>query len=444
MVKTVTLTADTPQKITFEGAYPYFWIDNKSASDVYASVGGTPEADADDTYTVAAGSQLRISGGVGNDGITLLGEGKVQIIASTIAACPFKSAPAVGGGGGSDTVDEFLSITSPNPVQNKAIKAELDKKANSKHSHNVADISDFPDIPDETAISGMGFTKNSGDYSKPNGGIPKTDLTADVQASLDKANTALQSYTEKYTGTYSKPSNGIPKADLSIDVQASLEKADTALQKHQSLADCVKTTDSRLSDARTPTAHTHDDRYYTESEIDIKLSSKAGTSSATTSSNGLMTKEMVTKLNGIATNANNYTHPATSGNKHIPSGGSSGQILRWSADGTAVWEDEISDTDYQMQCGAVTVAQSTSSVGLDITFPKKFKSAPLIFLSGSPPSASTGRKYPIIATFSELTAEGFKLTSWLTSSSGLTALNQNITGEVNWAAFGEIEEDENG
>ena len=97
MVKTVTLTADTPQKITFEGAYPYYWIDNKSAGNIYASVGRTPEADTDDTYTVAAGSQLRISGGVGNDGITLLGEGKVQVIASTIAACPFKSASEGGG-----------------------------------------------------------------------------------------------------------------------------------------------------------------------------------------------------------------------------------------------------------------------------------------------------------------------------------------------------------
>ena len=35
-----------------------------------------------------------------------------------------------------------------------------------------------------------------------------------------------------------------------------------------------------------------------------------------------------------------YTHPTTAGNKHIPSGGSSGQILRWSADGTAVWGDD--------------------------------------------------------------------------------------------------------
>lgn len=32
-----------------------------------------------------------------------------------------------------------------------------------------------------------------------------------------------------------------------------------------------------------------------------------------------------------------YSHPTTSGNKHIPSGGSAGQILRWAEDGTAVW-----------------------------------------------------------------------------------------------------------
>lgn len=34
-----------------------------------------------------------------------------------------------------------------------------------------------------------------------------------------------------------------------------------------------------------------------------------------------------------------YTHPVTSGNKHIPAGGASGQILKWSADGTAQWGD---------------------------------------------------------------------------------------------------------
>ena len=63
----------------------------------------------------------------------------------------------------------------------------------------------------------------------------------------------------------------------------------------------------------------------------------------TTSVHGLMTAADKVKLNGIATNANNYTHPTSSGNKHIPSGGSSGKVLRWSADGTAVWGDVPSD-----------------------------------------------------------------------------------------------------
>lgn len=36
-----------------------------------------------------------------------------------------------------------------------------------------------------------------------------------------------------------------------------------------------------------------------------------------------------------------YTHPTNSGYKHIPSGGSDGQILKWSSDGTAKWSDNI-------------------------------------------------------------------------------------------------------
>lgn len=68
-------------------------------------------------------------------------------------------------------------------------------------------------------------------------------------------------------------------------------------------------------------------------------------SDATQSAHGLMSVDDKKKLDGIATNANNYTHPTTSGNKHIPAGGSSGQILRWSADGTAIWGAD-NDTTY--------------------------------------------------------------------------------------------------
>ena len=67
------------------------------------------------------------------------------------------------------------------------------------------------------------------------------------------------------------------------------------------------------------------------------------------------------KLAGIATNANNYTHPASSGNKHIPSGGSAGQILRWSADGTAVWGAD-KDTTYSVMGGASSTADGAQGL----------------------------------------------------------------------------------
>lgn len=44
------------------------------------------------------------------------------------------------------------------------------------------------------------------------------------------------------------------------------------------------------------------------------------------------------KINGTETTV--YTHPTTAGNKHIPSGGKAGQILGYSASGTAAWEDK--------------------------------------------------------------------------------------------------------
>lgn len=44
------------------------------------------------------------------------------------------------------------------------------------------------------------------------------------------------------------------------------------------------------------------------------------------------------KLAGIEVGANNYIHPTSAGNKHVPSGGAAGQILKYGgSSGTAVW-----------------------------------------------------------------------------------------------------------
>ena len=55
------------------------------------------------------------------------------------------------------------------------------------------------------------------------------------------------------------------------------------------------------------------------------------------------------KLDGIANSANNYTHPTTAGNKHIPAGGTTGQILVNTADGSASWSNSSSFLDGRFQ-----------------------------------------------------------------------------------------------
>lgn len=70
-------------------------------------------------------------------------------------------------------------------------------------------------------------------------------------------------------------------------------------------------------------------------------SSKSDHAAATTTDNGFMSSTDKSKLNGIAANANNYSHPTTDGNKHVPANGTtnSGKVLKASATaGTYTWE----------------------------------------------------------------------------------------------------------
>lgn len=52
------------------------------------------------------------------------------------------------------------------------------------------------------------------------------------------------------------------------------------------------------------------------------------------------TAGLLAKLEGMEEGANQYVHPDSSGHRHIPAGGSDGQILSWESDGTAAWTDK--------------------------------------------------------------------------------------------------------
>lgn len=107
--------------------------------------------------------------------------------------------------------------------------------------------------------------------------------------------------------------------------------------------------DVRLSDSRTPTAHaaTH-----------ISTGTDAIAAAVSDGASGLMTGLDKKKLDGIAENANNYSHPTASGSKHVPSGGAASNILSWKSDGTAQWE-AMSDTLHGQRGGGTQHSLAT-------------------------------------------------------------------------------------
>lgn len=103
------------------------------------------------------------------------------------------------------TVDDALSATSENPVQNKVVTNALNGKQ--------ATIDDLSTIRSGAAAGATA-------YQKPGTGIPESDMASAVQTSLGKADSA-----------YQKPDTGIPSSDMASAVQTSLGKADSAYQK---------------------------------------------------------------------------------------------------------------------------------------------------------------------------------------------------------------------
>ena len=98
-----------------------------------------------------------------------------------------------------DTEDLASIIASiEQQIASKMDKVTLAAVATSGSYNDLKDKPTIPSAVTESTVSGWGFTKNTGTYSKPSGGIPKTDLASAVQTSLGKADTALQSVPNTY------------------------------------------------------------------------------------------------------------------------------------------------------------------------------------------------------------------------------------------------------
>lgn len=85
-------------------------------------------------------------------------------------------------------------------------------------------------------------------------------------------------------------------------------------------------------------------RFATDTEK-ATWNAKASTATATTSVNGLMSSADKTKLDSVASGANNYTHPSGDGNQHVPATGTTnaGKYLKAGATaGSISWETILS------------------------------------------------------------------------------------------------------
>ncbi len=136
----------------------------------------------------------------------------------------------------------------------------------------------------------------------------------------------------------------IKVGETTYDLKATYDGAGNVIDTTYAKANAIPTKISQLqNDSGYLTEHQDISELATKGELEGKVDKELGKGL----SEANYTETEKEKLSTIANNANNYVHPTTSGNKHIPSGGASGQMLVFSADGTAEWADSSSKLEEQ-------------------------------------------------------------------------------------------------
>jgi hypothetical protein len=100
-------------------------------------------------------------------------------------------------------VDTAMSATSTRPVQNKVAKEYVDASIANLVASAPGTLNTLNELANalgnDEAFATTVTNQIAAKYTKPNGGIPKADLHTDVQASLEKADSAVQLSTDDVT-----------------------------------------------------------------------------------------------------------------------------------------------------------------------------------------------------------------------------------------------------
>ena len=143
------------------------------------------------------------------------------------------------------TISDLSTIRSGAAAGATAVQPGSLAKVATSGSYN--DLSNKPSIPSavtESTVANWGFTKNTGTYSKPSGGIPYSDLAQGVKESIDRANSALQSVPDTYP---TKTDVNTVVTDLSKSIDGKLNnKVDKVTGKQLSTEDFTTALKTKL------------------------------------------------------------------------------------------------------------------------------------------------------------------------------------------------------
>ena len=198
-------------------------------------------------------------------------------------------------------------------------EAEIDQKLQglptAGHKHTKSDITDFPAL-------GTAAEKNVGDFAAASHthNYAGSSSAGGAANSANKLNKNAGSATQ---GVYFK--DGVPVAmphTLGKSVPADAKFTDTntwrgiqdnltSTATDQSLSANQGKVLKGLVDGKAASSHTHDDRYYTESEINTKLNGKAN-ASHTHDDRYYTESEMNAKLNGKANSSHTHNYAGSS------------------------------------------------------------------------------------------------------------------------------------
>lgn len=190
--------------------------------------------------------------------------GKVDTYTITYTDGTTSTFTVTNGSDASVTIDSALSSSSTNPVQNKVIKGALDNKADSS------------DVPTKTSdlTNDSGFLTSLPSHNHDD----RYYTESEVDTLLDEKLDVSDAFSGSYNDLTNKPTIPSNTSDLTNDsgfiTSSSLptKTSDLTNDGADGTNVFVASNDSRLSDARTPTSHTHG---YIENDGTISNSASA-------------------------------------------------------------------------------------------------------------------------------------------------------------------------